>query len=79
MAYASNVYTKAEINDNDIIFAAALNNKADKLTTYTKEEINNLNMDSSNKLNNNTGAVSTSIKNNSNEDVAIFIIQKTLY
>jgi hypothetical protein len=39
-AYASNVYTKEEINNNDIIFAAALNNKADKLTTYTKVESN---------------------------------------
>jgi hypothetical protein len=40
MAYASNVYTKAEINANDIIFAAALNNRADKSTTSTKTNIN---------------------------------------
>ena len=38
-ASASNVYTKQEINNNDIIYANALNNKADKSNSYTKTEI----------------------------------------
>jgi hypothetical protein len=38
-AAASNVYTKAEINSNDIIFGAALNNKGDKSNSYLKSVI----------------------------------------
>ena len=39
-ASATNVYSKEEINNNDIIFGNALNNKADKSTTYTNTETN---------------------------------------
>ena len=48
-ALASNVYTKNEINNNDIIYANALNNKADKTNTYLKTEID-INFTASNLL-----------------------------
>ncbi len=38
-ASASNVYTKEEINNNDIMFANTLNNKADKTYTCLKTEV----------------------------------------
>ena len=38
-ASASNVYTKEEINNNDMIYANALSNKADKTSSYSKTEI----------------------------------------
>ena len=48
-ALASNVYTKNEINNNDIIYANALNNTADKNNTYLKTEID-INFTASNLL-----------------------------
>ena len=38
-ALASNVYTKEEITNNDIMFANTLNNKADKTYTCLKTEV----------------------------------------
>ena len=38
-AYVSNVNTHQEITNSDIIYASALNSKADKSTSYTKTEI----------------------------------------
>ena len=38
-ASASNVYAKEELNNNDVIYANALSNKADKTSSYLKTEI----------------------------------------
>jgi hypothetical protein len=67
-ASASNVYTKEEINNNDVIFGNALNNKADKSNTYLKSEINtSLNA----KLNDVISGSSLSFKNSSAADVLV--------
>jgi hypothetical protein len=65
---AANLYTKYETN-------TLFNNKANTSETYTMTDTNDL---LNNKLNNKTGAVSVIIKNNNNENVAVFHSDKNV-